>query len=233
MSRGYSVLFGIGVLTVAIVAWAFLAHRPQRYRYRLTVEVVTPEGRRSGSAVRAFIWTRQPTAFTGVDVHYSERGEAVVVDLPRGRSLFVLLNVTPSNLVEMAVNTGQPSRASVAIQQASASRTMYVVPRKHEFQASNREYPRFVTFADMANPKSIAAVDPDDLANTFGGGVMLDKITFQVVDDSVTAKIDGKLPWLKDLRRDRVGLNGKRNVAQVPGDITTIIGPGSFYRKGL
>ncbi|WP_144243874.1 hypothetical protein [Sphingopyxis sp. MWB1] len=53
-------------------------------RYRLTAEVETPAGVRTGSSVIETIWDR---GLSGATV----RGEAVAVDLPNGQTLFVLL----------------------------------------------------------------------------------------------------------------------------------------------
>ena len=58
-------------------------------RYRLTAEVQTPEGVRTGSSVIETTWDR---GLSGATV----KGEAVAVDLPNGQTLFVLLR-TASN----------------------------------------------------------------------------------------------------------------------------------------
>lgn len=59
-----------------------------RWNQKLTVEVSTPEGVRSGSAVTEVIWQERNRTgnFPG-----SYRGEATVVDLGKGRCLFALI----------------------------------------------------------------------------------------------------------------------------------------------
>jgi hypothetical protein len=47
------------------------------------------------------------------------------------------------------------------------------------------QYPLMVTFADLADPASVALVDPNDLAATFGPGVRLKAVTLEVTDAPV------------------------------------------------
>jgi hypothetical protein len=57
-----------------------------------------------------------------------------------------------------------------------------------------------VTFGDLADPTSVARVDPDDLASTFGEGVRLRRITVELTDDLVTTGIEKRLGWLPNVR---------------------------------
>jgi len=53
-----------------------------------------------------------------------------------------------------------------------------------------------VTFGDLADPTSVAEVDPDYLAATFGEGVKLKRVTVELTDDPVTTGIEARLGWL-------------------------------------
>ncbi|NMW31962.1 hypothetical protein HKD42_07810, partial [Altererythrobacter sp. RZ02] len=59
-------------------------------------------------------------------------------------------------------------------------------------------YPMLVTFGDLSDPTSVAQVDPDDLAASFGTGTTLKRITVQMTDDPVTTGIEQRLGWLPD-----------------------------------
>ncbi len=63
------------------------------YRYRLTVEVDTPEGLKTGPSVIEVRQSMGRSAGTGFGEIIMRRvhGEAVSVDLPGGRTLFALL----------------------------------------------------------------------------------------------------------------------------------------------
>jgi hypothetical protein len=83
---------------------------------------------------------------------------------------------------------------------------------KAEFQASKPgetpfpELPMLVRFRDIADPKTVERVDPNDLAASFGPGVKFSRATIEIVDDPVTTGIEkrlvwwnGPFPWLKPL----------------------------------
>lgn len=51
-------------------------------------------------------------------------------------------------------------------------------------------------FGDIADPKTVERVDPDDLAASFGMGVKLRRITVQITEDAVTKAIGQRLGWV-------------------------------------
>lgn len=61
-------------------------------------------------------------------------------------------------------------------------------------------YPLFITFTDMNNPRSVAEVAPADLAATFGDGWRFGAMNVEVVSfQPITmGRIDPLLPWLKN-----------------------------------
>ena len=68
--------------------------------------------------------------------------------------------------------------------------------RANVLQDERSAYPMMVRFADESDPTSVALVDPDDLAASFGEGVSLRRITVELTDDPVTASIEDRLGWL-------------------------------------
>lgn len=55
-----------------------------------------------------------------------------------------------------------------------------------------------MTFGDVADPTTVARVDPDNLAASFGPGVTLRGMTLEITDDPVTGGVvDGVLGWLE------------------------------------
>jgi hypothetical protein len=55
-------------------------------------------------------------------------------------------------------------------------------------------WPRMVTFGDLDDPKSVKAVNPDNLAAAFGEGVSLEGISVEITDEPVTWEMDKVLP---------------------------------------
>ena len=195
------------------------------YRYRLTVEVDTPEGLRTGSSVievrQRLMRTSMSPAGTGVERR--AKGEAVAVDLPGDRTLFALLR--SDNNADWAVYVMQTLAPRIAgedfVQQLDdmlALEGEIIVPRMFPPLGHLEErsaYPMLVTFGDIADPASVELVDPDDLAATFGEGVSLRRITVELTDDSVTTGIEERLGWLQ---------HSKGSIAPVSNDETPPLG---------
>lgn len=206
--RGFGrvvVACGIGLL---LASCGQGGDRPPDYRYRLTVEVDTPEGLRSGSSVIEVTqrMVRPGSNPAGTAVERRARGEAVAVDLPDGRTLFALLR--SDNDIDWASYVMQvlgPNVEGESFEQQLddmlALEGVIVLPRTFPPVGHLDErsaYPMLVTFADESDPTSAALVDPDDLAATFGEGVSLRRITVEMTDDPVTTGIEKRLGWLTD-----------------------------------
>lgn len=193
------------------------------YRYRLTVEVDTPEGPRTGSSVIE-VTTRISGQYSipnpGQVIH-SVRGEAVAVDLGSRGTLFALLRserlidwastvmFVAAPRVPLAVTRGLPNSSQVAFdirfKAALALAGAQVIPRDYRDRIGSRHqpgdppsaWPMMVRFRDLADPKSVDKINPDDLSASFGAGVKLRRITAERTDDPVTSGILARLPWLE------------------------------------
>ncbi len=175
----------------------------ETFRYRLTVEVETPQGLRTGSSVIEVSLSENHSKFLvpaarGVNADF--RGEAVTVDLPDGQVLFALLRS------EGTVD-GAKWYAHEAITTPDLEGHMWGVERARwmeENEASGElergnYFPILVTFGDETDPTSVMQVDPDDLATTFGEGINLKRITAELTDDPVSTAIEERLGWLDNL----------------------------------
>lgn len=180
------------------------------YRYRLTVEVETPEGLTTGSSVievkQRFVQPgMSPSAWA---IERRIRGEAVAVDLPNGQTLYALLRSEDEvdwakSIVQRVSPRVSGEEAKEAFDNVFLIKGAVDVPRKWSGPgpANGRSaYPMLVTFADETNPTSVERVDPDDLAATFGAGMNLVRITVEVTDDPVTKRIEKRLKWLGQIK---------------------------------
>ena len=177
------------------------------YRYRLTVEVDTPDGLKTGSSVIEVEQSMGRTAMSGGGkrINRRARGEAVAVDLPGGRMLFALLR-SDSNTgwASQFMQTLAPKIEGEPWEERFDNMLLLegeiVLPRTFPKTGPIDErsaYPMLVTFADLDDPTSVARVDPDDLAATFGEGYELRRITVQLTDDPVTGGIEERLAWFQ------------------------------------
>jgi hypothetical protein len=220
------------------------------YRYRLTFEVDTPTGLKTGSSVIEVVTSEDSSKSLSLgNVHHSIHGEAVAVDLPGGRTLFALLRSEDSvdwatNIVFRLTPTetrpdkkdGFDATFAATFEKMRANRGLQQIPHfkpvENQWQKPDaperNQWPMLVTFTDIRDPKSVAKVDPDHLDATFGKGVSLKRITVQITDDPVTGGIEKRLGWLGDYHRRNARLNGSTNIAISTNDLADNLGAGSF-----
>lgn len=195
------VLVGI-VLALVLVGVVVWKHRTEKFRFRMTVEIDTPAGLRSGTSViengiRHFI----PIMMYGPGISFLTRGEAVAVDLPDGRTVLLLVRPDYNYLVDVR-------------NAANAGSALPVFARQYDFQSESKfardmrrtgavvtippdeRWTRMIWFRDPADPGSFEPVDPAALAASFGPGISLRRITVQASDEEIGRDILKRLPWL-------------------------------------
>jgi hypothetical protein len=194
----------LALLAALVIGDQIRINRPA-HKYRLTLEVETPEGRKSASGVLA----------VHPDRSYSRRGQtrtlgdAVFVDLGQGKNLVALLAHIDNNKLEfdginyVALRAYTVASGGERVSFNAMSAQTGIVPVKAEL------VPVLVTFADAANPASARVVPPDDAEAVLGTGYRLQGISAEVVPNGywpldfggalgepVTRGIQAKLPWL-------------------------------------
>ena len=209
------------------------------YRFRLVINVETPDGPRVGSGVIEVRWS---------DSSFKVIGEAVPIDLPNGETLFVLLqsrgdvdwaskSVTwiPEDLRKswaMPKSEGGPpasERGKFFWHNVAAFRGTVPVPRTRKLPSSVVEnYPLIVRCADANDPSTIAEVDPDKFSKSLGSGYSLVSIIATFTDAPVSTGIRKRLPWIDDYDRRDARLNGSTSVAIATNDLADNLGAGAF-----
>jgi hypothetical protein len=200
---GYDVTgFVVGGLVALLVG--FKIPLSNSYRFRMTVEVETPEGVKVGSSVYEVRARRTKAMLPDANTRKSAaRGEAVAVDLHGGRTLFALTKTGAihGGLVGLSMSTLDPAFKNDIVESAARISAGDSIRSPAEVEAS--DYPLLVTFADMADPTSLEGVDPSDLSKMFGHGVRLKRIVVEVTNDQVTTGIEARLAWLDQLEKYR------------------------------
>lgn len=238
--------FIAGGLMMALTGCGLVkTHAP--FRYRLTVEVDTPAGARSGSSVIEVTLGEVGTTLGGSSL--TVRGEAVAVDLPGGQTLFALLrsednvdwagsamfNVT-SKSGDGSLPIDSQSRGGLAA--VRANHRLIALPRHFPapFGGSTPPsgYPILVRFGDVRDPKTVALVDPDDLVASFGKGCRLRRITVQLTDDPVTVGIEKRFGWWQKFREHHFDGTSTVSEDMTTAELAAHMSSGSFsteYRK--
>ena len=187
----------LGVIAVLVTTAALAANAvfpSGSWRYRMTVEVETPEGLKTGSAVREVTASTNMSGETGIGLFAGGRGEAVAVDLGQRGTLFALLDSNGSYTIVFDVFGGP------ALGEGWDSVKYYSNLYKTGAKAmlTPKQYPMLVRFRNIDDPKTVERVDPKNLAATFGDGVKLKAITIEMTNDSVNWAMQTRLPWLNE-----------------------------------
>ena len=167
------------------------------YRFAMTIEVETPAGIRTGSSVYEVKASRTLALLPDeAKRDWSVVGEAVAVDLPNGQTLYALLRTDAhfGDMVGLSMATIHPDFRGTGYDVVGVAEELSAGRYSGPSQVSPENYPMLVTFEGESDPTSVALVDPDDLAATFGEGVSLRRITLELTDDPVTRGIEGRLP---------------------------------------
>jgi hypothetical protein len=187
------------------------------WRYKITVSVETPEGIKSGYAIREMSNSRSKNEINlPQSVHPAKiKGEAVVVDLGARGRLFALLTgykYGPDHAKTILFDvfpsgSGGDSAAGIRFYRDLKAGPKAMTPG---------QYPVLVMFKDINDPKTVTKVmdierDINQPANVyiynvkadrfeelFGKGVKLKEITMEMTDEPVTWSVDQFLSWLPD-----------------------------------
>lgn len=171
-----------------------------KLRYRMKLEVETPQGLRTGNAVREVSHFKPwPIPSIGESrQQWRVKGEAVMVDLSGGKILFAVLSGEDGN-----VDFGGWSVWWLFRQIGGQQIELWPASPVTNAPRISAPRPMLVTFSDIADPASVKLVDPADLAASFGPGVKLKRITVEITDDPVTSGIEKRLGWLEGVGRQR------------------------------
>lgn len=191
----------LGLLAALVIGDQIRIHRPG-HKYRLTIEVETPDGVRSGAGVLSVHpdrgYSRNGSTVT--------RGDAVLVDLGGGKNLLALLAHRGDKGLDLAEVNFVALRAYNAAGHKTSfkdiSRMTGAVP------VTGSLIPVLATFTDLADPRTMRETKPDDLTSV-GQGFRLRGVSAEVVPNGlwpidfggwlgepVTRGIGAKLPWL-------------------------------------
>ena len=197
--RGAMGLLAVG--TGLLVSGCALISGESTYRFRMTVEVQTPQGLKSGSSVMEVSAAKQVLMTSETHpISAGLKGEAVVVDLPGG-PIFALLTIRGDsgpllfNVVTDALNplpTKTPSTEDY-MRQTNELAAMSEGARTAELPRDN--WPMMIRFRDLNDPMSVERVDP--------AAIGVKRIILTVTKEPLTVGIDKRLGWLEKLENFR------------------------------
>lgn len=217
---------------VPYLAWTIF-YPSSTLRAKITIDVETPEGLKTGSSVHEVVFSLEPCPLcntSGPKFRRHVRGEAVVVDLGERGTLFALLNggggnypeadpVTPFILEKLfGLKEDKDWRGAEAVRVLGRASGQADIPQNL--------LPFMVRFRDINDPKTVERIDPANLAASFGPGVKLNKATIEITRDPITSGIEKQLEWLPKVIRDGGAIDGTRFPAT--NDLKSNLGGGAF-----
>jgi hypothetical protein len=191
----------LGLLAALVIGDQIRINRPG-HKYRLAVEVETPDGIRSASTVLSVHpdrgYSRKGSTLT--------KGDALWVDLGGGKNLLALLAHLDDKNIEL---DGMNFVALRAFNAAGRKTTFNAMNQMTgTAQVAGALIPVLAAFSDGNDPATMRVVKPDDLAATYGNGFALRGVSVEAVPNGfwpldfgsmlgepVTRGIEAKLPW--------------------------------------
>lgn len=243
MKKTYVILAIFAAIVIgAAIAWNIL-FPSGTWRYKITVNIETPEGLKSGSAVRE-IHAVAPPPYAPPDVKTSIdiKGEAVVIDLGKKGKLFALVDTDDWHILTITF----PNQSGLTSKGIRYYNSLGKVSAKVPLEA----YPRIVAFKDINDPKTIfepykvilntkgsflkrgrAEGVEDHLETAFGKGVKLKDVTLEITDEPITWNISEVIPWLPNFYNKL--LDGSNTIYyKSPYPVANSISAGNFLAKG-
>ena len=200
MTRAMAFLAVTTIAIAVVLVWSRFSWAS--YRYVLTVEVETPDGLRTGSAVHEMRAKKELLSLRdGATASIEFRGEALRVDLGDGKAVFVLVQPaerTEETLVPIVNAALDPAYTRGGIGNLESIRRISRGRASSEASLSTANSQlRFVRFLDEKKPETVEAVSPDAFETAFGKGYDLRAIRIETTDRPVTDEIRTQLPWLE------------------------------------
>lgn len=228
-----SVVAVVGGLLSVIVGYFYFATQRWDWNQKLTIEVNTPSGVKTGSSVVHVRREKTPAWLApvgGGGMGYAISGEATVVEVAPGKYLFALLSggyadsrQSNSYHAYLPFKVFFPGESTNSVGVANALESLRL-----SREISPKHYPLLLTFDDVNEPLSVRRVDPEDLEAILGGGITLKRMTLEIVDgEFFEGRVGRVLRWLHQYT-DKL-LDG-RTISTVDAEnrMANSLGAGSF-----
>ena len=195
----------LSLLVVAMAAaglWAYYqwTHPTYDFRYRLTIEVETPDGIKSGSSViggRAMV----VIDINGTGFLQRTAGDAIFVDLGGGRNVVALLAVgSVQRYMDFYHFAPEALGFKVDFRNREATYKALEV-RRDSVEVSSPPLPLFATFPNVENGRTARVFEASQFATVLGPEFRFKRAIVALTKEPLTRGIESKLPWMKHPER--------------------------------
>lgn len=193
-------------------------------KYKIIVEVETPEGLKTGSNVAQVTITPKFVHWNPSSPPVSTRvkAEAIFIDLGQGKNIVSTLKFgesgTLDNIGELAQSVFKCTTSGLRLRR-NGTRS----------ELTNTNIPVLVTFLDPNNPNTLRVVKPDEFEHAFGSGYLFKAAWIEITEDAVTTnRIEQSLPWVGTYDKEAIA----EKLIQRSGNHRASISVGMAFRRG-
>jgi hypothetical protein len=215
------------------------------FRYKLTAEVITPQGLRTGSSVIEVTYAHHGDWGGGDGPDQTVNGEAVYVDLGQGKNVFILFSSTSSGRepADRRIDRNYSDRrgaSSVLALPIKVFAINWIFGREIELcneltakvtrnpvTIPNELLPTLIRLEHLDDPRSAKIVQPNFFSAEFGAGFDLHQVTIEASGEPITRRLDAVLPWLNlDAEVSKI-----KPPTSKPGSLPGVFYTSFYYRQ--
>jgi hypothetical protein len=209
----FGAFVAVGIFVWFFLLGPYLAPYPTcTFRYKLSAEVMTPDGLRTGSSVWEVSYSHSSDYGGGEQPINQIVGDAVYVDLGRDKNL--LITLTPNYSGRKTIAEGE-----INFSHRDGPMSPFALPLKvfdltwwwNDVDRLCRDFaalgpsasatipfsylPTLVTFLDIHDPNSVTVIQPYSLGDQFGPGYELKQVNLISSTENPTVKIEDIFDW--------------------------------------
>jgi hypothetical protein len=225
LNNGFVKWLLVPLVVLGLLGW-YAIHRLNApfpvctFRYKLTAEVMTPDGLKTGSSVIEVSYSHHGDYGGGENAVLNIVGEAVYVDLGAGKNLFVTLTTRDSgragpndrNSRNFEGDAGPMNPFAIPLKvygivwhfgkEVELCLSLNSIDRSHAQDVPIENFPTLASFSDLKNPNSVRILHPEKFSAIFGDGFNLLKLSIQPSKEAQVPVVENLLPWLRKMRDD-------------------------------
>ena len=207
-----------------VVVYNYVTYPSYTYRYRMTVEVETPEGVKTGSSVIE-VHTEQFNSWNigGYTGNTTTKGEGVIVELDKDKTLFVhyydadhILSDILQYVFPMLGVDEKAKKTAFHIYNIREIRKYYGTLKNSKGEVSEKKFPTMLAVINKDNQDDIRMVNSENMEEVFGEGIKLKRVVIEMTQNAVT-----KNPLNSILRPKISGYEYRQTMNQVKKNFNT------------
>ena len=209
MKRGLLIVLALVATSFVLIAYSVGAFQPRsEHRFRITIEVMTPDGVKQGSSVWSVTCTEIPR---GAAVQWggckNVYAQAIFVDLGSSRNVVGL--VEQRRLGTINNNIAHVAYGDEGVPRDAPSWYRYAQSWRGARPLRGDNMLTLATIRDLNDPASVKIIDPLEFNAVFGPGYALQAATLEIVPSGhwplsalglsgtpITTGIENKIPFL-------------------------------------